>query len=109
MRRTRNAINGLTMNENWCEDPVIVKNEVKRYFEDRFSRGARCNVRIDERKGLCAGIQGEGDAENGPKHSCCKNNNPVGRVDKALNITHKQPGITLQKLVPEYIIMVCIE
>jgi len=29
-RRTRDAINGLRMNENWCEDPVIVKNEAQR-------------------------------------------------------------------------------
>jgi len=42
-----------------------------------------------------------GDAENGPKHSCCRNNNHVG--------INSQLAITLQKLVPEYIIMVCIE
>jgi len=37
LRRLNNEIKGLEIGGQWCEDPVKLKEEIKRYFETRFA------------------------------------------------------------------------
>lgn len=36
--RNRNTIQGLSINDNWVEDPASIKEEVAQYFSQRFSQ-----------------------------------------------------------------------
>jgi len=38
-RRMQNGINGLKVEDQWCEDPTKVKARVREFFEGRFSGG----------------------------------------------------------------------
>jgi len=46
-RRIQNGISGLKVGDQWCDDPIEVKVRVKEFFEDKFSKGERKLVRLD--------------------------------------------------------------
>jgi len=46
-RRTKNMIKGLVIDNEWCEEPEKVKEEIKNIFRIRFSDDSNVNVRLD--------------------------------------------------------------
>jgi len=46
-RRAKCEIVGLRTDGVWCEDPIIVKSQVKRYFESRFGVRERRRLTLD--------------------------------------------------------------
>lgn len=46
-RRRTNAIKGLRIQGNWVEDPMLVKNKVREFFEDRFKERSWPGLYLD--------------------------------------------------------------
>jgi len=47
-RRAKSEIEGLWINEVWCEDPTKVKSYMKGYFESRFGVNERFRLNLDK-------------------------------------------------------------
>ena len=45
-RRIKNEVKGVELNNQWCEEPVAVRREVKRVFEERFKVTLDLGVRL---------------------------------------------------------------
>jgi len=46
-RRSLNGLNDLWLNDQWCEDPTIIKESVKEFFKDRFRIEQWVHLRLD--------------------------------------------------------------
>jgi len=46
-RRARNELHGMFVDDRWCEDKEVIKDKVRVFFEERFARKERCQVRLD--------------------------------------------------------------
>ena len=46
-RRGRNDLVGIHINDTWCDDPHLVKSQVKQFFERRFEGPPECKIKLD--------------------------------------------------------------
>lgn len=46
-RSIQNMIKGYKIQNEWCKDPVLVKNQVKEFFQNRFVESDDVKIRLD--------------------------------------------------------------
>lgn len=46
-RQSNNAVKGILIDGSWVDDPAIVKQEVRRFFSNRFREPEKCRPVLD--------------------------------------------------------------